>query len=785
MKLKNYLFFLLLFFSLQAFGQQYTISGYIKDSKTGEELIGAAVYIESSRSGTTTNVYGFYSLTLPKGTYKLLYSYLGYNNKEITINLTSNQKEDTELDPTDVNLDEITVSGERKDRNVKDIEMSTQKLQMKTVKKMPALMGEVDIIKTIQLLPGVQTSGEGTSGFHVRGGGVDQNLILLDEATVFNSSHVGGIISVFNSDAVKDIKMFKGGIPAEYGGRLSSVLDIRMKDGNSKKLEVAGGIGLISSRLTIETPIYKDKCTAIVSGRRSYFDLFFPLFKKLKGSKVFFHDFNAKLNYRINENNRIFISGYSGKDVMQFDEVFDMYYGNQTFTLRYNHVFSNKVFSNLTFIYSDYDYGMGVEMDAMNFNWHSYIVTKTLKNDYSYFINLRNTLKFGYSLIHYHFEPGFAESVDSTSIFNDLSLEPLYAYEPSVFISMENKISSRITLYYGLRYSAFLNVGEGISYCFNTEDVDDYTVCGEESYSKGEIYNTYTSFEPRLSFVLQVNANSSVKAGYNRTAQYIHLATNTYAVTPLDLWFPSSPNVKPQYADQGVIGYFRNFLDNTVETSIELYYKKMYNVIDFKDHAELFLNEEFEGELRIGDGYSYGAEFLVKKQEGKFTGWFGYTYSSTTRTIPGINDGKSYYAPYDKTHDLSIVTSYDISKRINVSANWVFSTGAARTMPTGTYKTTIGGKTLYIPIYSERNAERLPTYHRLDLACTYNFKTIKQSGKKRKLGHSLTLSVYNAYSRHNAYSVVFKQSEDNVNIRQAEKLYLFKIFPSLTYNFHF
>ncbi len=760
-----------------------TLSGYIKDASTGEDLIGASVYIDDLKSGTVSNMYGFYSLSLPKGTYHIKVSYLGYQTFEYDVDLFESVTKNIQMVTNDQVINEVNVVGEKKDQNIKSIEMSVNTLQIKTIMKIPALMGEVDVLRSIQMLPGVKTVGEGSVGFYVRGGGVDQNLILLDEATVYNASHLGGLFSVFNQDVVKDVKLIKGGIPASYGGRLSSILEIAMKDGNKKKLSMTGGIGLISSRLTIEGPIIKDKASFIISGRRTYIDLFFPFLKDsvIKKSKAFFYDFNAKVNFQFNDNNRIFISGYFGHDVMQIGDAMRIDYGNQTFTLRYNHLFSKKIFSNLTFIYSMFDYGMGVPNGSQAFDWQSGINDISLKNDYSWFLNTKNTIHFGGQITHHTFQPGNAKPVGNESVFTGIYLPDSYALEYGIFAENEQRLNDKLSLGYGIRFSAFQNLGPYTNYIYDKSNPMDYKVVDSLEYRHNELFNLQNGFEPRISINYQLNLKSSIKLSYNRMVQYIHLTTNTMSSTPLDLWFPSSPNVKPEKADQIAFGYFRNFLNDTYEASIETYYKKMYNSIDYVDHAEVLLNKYLEGELRFGSSYSYGFEFLLKKQTGKFTGWLSYTYSRVFREIPEINNGNKYSANYDKPHDLSLILSYDLFERLNFSITWIYSSGAPRTMPTERFE--YGG--MIVPLYSDRNAVRLPAYHRMDAGITYSFSKTKPNGQPKKFQSSLNLSVYNVYNRHNAYSITFNQIENDFYKTEATKTFLFKAFPSITYNFHF
>jgi len=760
-----------------------TFSGYIKDANNGEAIVGASIFFPELKLGTTSNVYGFYSITIPSGKYTVRVSFMGYKDAELQLNLQENQTQNFHMNPKENLINEVNVLAEKKDQNTKSNEMSINKLQMKSIVKIPALMGEVDILRSIQMLPGVHSSGEGSIGFYVRGGGVDQNLILLDEATVYNASHLGGVFSVFNQDAIRDVTLYKGGIPALFGGRLSSILDIRMKEGNSKKLNLTGGIGLVSSRLTIEAPIIKDKASFIVSGRRTYFDQFFPLFKDstLNSSKAYFYDFNAKLNYQINENNRIFISGYFGQDVFQIGNSIRVNYGNKTFSARYNHLFSKKMFSNLCFIYSIFSYGMGIPEGNQGFDWQSGINDVALKNDFTWYINPKNTLKFGGNITHHTFRPGKISPLSDQSIFVSKALPYSYGLESGIFIENDQILTQKISLRYGLRFSMFQNIGPYTSYIFDKSDIQDYTLMDSVLYKKGEVFNFQNGFEPRINLKFELSPESSVKMSYNRMIQYLHLTTNTMSTTPLDLWFPSSPNVKPQKADQISMGYFRNFASNTYETSVEVYYKKMYNSIDFADHAQLLLNEYMEGELRFGDSYSYGIELFVKKQSGKFTGWLSYSYSRVFRQIPELNNGVKYPAHYDKPNDISLVLFYDINDKINVSMSWVYATGAPRTMPTGRFE--YGG--MIVPVYSQRNDVRLPDYHRMDVAVTYNFRKVKDNGQPKRYTSSLNFSVYNLYNRHNAYSVTFNQSQDDAYRTEATKFFLFKAIPTITYNFNF
>ncbi len=772
---RSILAFLSLFIAFGAIAQKkYSISGYIKNVENGEELIGATVGVKELSLGTAANVYGFYSLTLPEGTYDVTYSFVGFTSQTVTIELNQDITKDMELIESSSALKEVVVTGEQEDGNVSDVGMSVEKLEIEQVKKIPALMGEVDVIKAIQLLPGVQTVGEGGSGFYVRGGGVDQNLILLDEANVYNASHLMGFFSVFNPDVIKDLQLYKGGIPSQYGGRLSSVLDIRMKDGNSKKFQAQGGIGTISSRLTVEAPIIKDRSSFVVSARRTYADLFLKLSKNpgLKESKLYFYDMNLKANYKIDDNNKIFLSGYFGRDVFGFGDVFEMNWGNATGTLRWNHIFNSKLFLNTSVIFSNYDYLLGQPSGVDGFTWTSNIRDKYAKFDFNYFLNPNNTIRFGLHTAYHNFDPGMAVGTDE-SIFEQFGTSETNALDHAIYIGNEQDIGSRIKATYGLRFSVFQNIGPGTVYSYDS----NYQVSDTNEYGKREIYNTYMGLEPRAGIKYGINDESSVKASYNRTRQYIQLASNSTSASPLDIWFPSSPNVKPQIADQVAVGYFRNFKNNMFEASVETYYKKMSNAIDFKDHAVLLLNPHLEGELRFGNAYAYGAEFLLRKQKGKLTGWLSYTLARSEKEIEAINNGNRYPTKYDKTHDIAVVMAYEISKRWEASVNWVYSTGSAVTMPTGRMEY-MG---MIIPVYSDRNAERLPAYHRLDLAVTLKGK--EKEGKR--FTGDWVFSVYNAYNKANAFSINFRQSETDPNVTQAEMMYLFGIVPAVTYNFRF
>ncbi|MFA5329680.1 MAG: TonB-dependent receptor [Prolixibacteraceae bacterium] len=773
---------LLLFLAINSFAGMVTLSGYLKDKANGEALIGATVYIPEIKTGVITNPYGFYSISVPQGDYSVTFSYIGYQSQSPLINLNENKQLNIMLEEDSKQIDEVVVTGEKKNRNVESLQMSMEKVQVKMIKKLPSFMGEVDIIKSITLLPGIQNGGEGSSGLYVRGGGPDENLMLLDEAPVYNASHLLGFFSVFNSDAINDVQVYKGGIPAEYGGKASSVIDIRMKDGNSQQLGISGGIGNISSRLTVEGPIIKDKWSFIVSGRRTYADFLGKLIgiEQLKENQLYFYDLNLKTNVQLNDKNRIYFSAYTGDDYFKVGESIYMRWGNLTSTVRWNHLFSNKLFSNTSLIFSRYNYNLGVPgSGADQFDWTSQISDYNFKQDFSWYLNSKNKLTLGFNSIYHHFNPGAVDANDN-SYFTDLTLTNFNALDNSLYISNEQNIGSRLTLRYGLRYSYFQQIGEGIVRTYlDPEHPNENEVTGTIEYGPGKLVPpSYHNLEPRLALKYMLNSQSSIKASYNRMAQNLHLISNTNSPTPLDIWLPSSTYIKPLIANQIGLGYFRNLKENMYETSAEVYYKKMENVIDYIDGAELFLKENLETELLHGSGYAYGLELYAKKQEGRLTGWISYTLSKSMRKIPGINDGKEYPSSYDRTHVASVVTNYDLSKRWNLSATWVFSTGNPTSYPIAKYD--VQGNTMYY--YSSRNSNRIPDYHRLDVSLTYDFK----KNDHRKFKQSLNFSIYNLYARRNAYSVYFRQNEDNPNVSEATRLSIIgSMIPSITYNFNF
>ena len=773
----NLRIFVLPFFLLPgilAFPQaKFTLSGYVKDGKTGEELIGTSIAVkELTATGTYSNQYGFYSLTIPAGNYNITYQYIGYEPKTITVSLQQNMKQEIALNEKVSELKEVIITGEKKNDNVVKNEMGVEKLALREIKNVPVLMGEKDVLKTLQLTPGVKSAGEGNSGFYVRGGAADQNLILLDEATVYNSSHLLGFFSVFNSDAIKDVTLYKGSQPAEYGGRLSSVLDIRMKDGNDKDFGVEGGIGVISSRLKVEGPIVKNKGSFTISGRRTYADLFLLLSRDttLRKSRLYFYDLNAKGNYEIDKNNRVFISGYFGKDVAGFASRFGIDWGNGTGTIRWNHLFSDRLFSNTSMIFSNYDYRIHLSFGSTKGLIISRIRNWNLKQDYQYFINSKSTLKFGFNSIYHTIIPGVV-TIESNSRISELHLTNKHAWENAVYISDEYRPFNSLSLEFGMRFSSFSIVGPGSFYSYDASGNTIDTI----NYSNGKFVKTYFNPQPRVSVNYIISDRSSVKASYARNAQDLHLLSNSTSGDPTDSWISSSNNVKSEIADQVALGYFRNFKENIYEFSAEVYFKYLQNQIDYKDGAEVTLNENAESQLLFGTGRAYGLELFLKKKYGKLNGWIGYTLARSEKRIEGINNNKYYPAKQDRTHDISIVGIYELSKKWTISATWVYYTGNAVTFPSGKYM--ING--LVTNYYTERNGYRMPAYHRLDAGVTWlNVKT-------SKFESSFNFSCYNVYGRENAYSIDFQQDPKDATKTQAVQTTLFRWVPSVTYNIKF
>ncbi len=737
-------------------------------------MIGASIGIlENQRFTTVTNSYGFYSLTIPPGEYRLVFSFSGYTSDTVRLTLRKEQKIDIQLNPAIAQMQAIVVTADRNNSNVSKPLMGVQKLSVNEIKDVPVIFGEKDILKTIQLLPGVQSAGDGNSGFYVRGGTVDQNLILLDEATVYNPSHLLGFFSTFNSDAIKDVTLYKGAIPAEFGGRLASVLDVKMNDGNTKDYSANGGIGLISSRLTVEGPLGDDdKGSFIVSARRTYADLFLKLSRdsNTRNSSIYFYDLNAKANYKLGEKDRIYLSGYLGRDELGLGNQFGTDYGNQSATLRWNHLFNNRLFSNSSLIFSKYYYNININTTSNSIEISSFIKDLHLKEDLEYYINAQNKISFGIDLNDHTTSPGVI-SASASSSFNSITVENRHALETAPYISHDLSLSDRININYGLRGEMFTVLGPGDYYTYDSAG----NAVDTAHYNSGQVVKNYFNLEPRFSLSYKLDQISSLKFAYTRTTQNLHLLSNSTSSNPTDVWIPSSNNVKPEIADQVSTGYFRNFQDNHYEFSTEVYYRDMQNQIDYKNGAQLIANEYVESQLIFGKGRSYGIELFLKKKFGKLTGWLSYTLSRTERQFAGVNNDSWYPANQDRTHNLALVGIYKLNKKWTLSADFVYYTGNAVTWPTGKYQ--VNGEVVFV--YSERNSYRMPPYNRLDLSATL------QGKKTKKFDSNWNFSLYNAYGRENPYSISFQQNPSNPSQTQAIQWSLFRWVPSITYNFKF
>jgi hypothetical protein len=772
-------FIFLFHFLFQGFSEDLqsktvTVSGFIRDAKSGETLSGAVVYSQENPSrGIASNAYGYFSLTLPAGKCTLDIRFLGYKTKSIPLDLNDNVQLNVELEEESFTLKEITITGEKNNNNVVRNELIS-KINVREIQYIPVILGEKDIMKTIQLLPGVTPAGEGNAGFFVRGGSVDQNLILLDEAPVYNPSHLLGFFSTFNSDAIKDITLYKGGFPAEYGGRLSSVVDIKMNEGNNKKFHIAGGIGIIASRLSVEGPLFKNKGSFMLAARRTYADVFLKLLPRngadstARRSSLYFYDINMKANYQLSEKDKLYFSCYLGRDNFNLGGVLGLNWGNLTATGRWNHIVSDKIFSNTTLIFNRYSYKFNVAVGSFTMKVLSEIKDWNLKEDFHFYLNSNNTMKFGFNSIYHTFVPS---KVDSSAFLRVRSMDNRYALENAVYISNEQTITPHLKATYGLRYSLFSSIGPGTVYTY--DQVAD--VIDSSTYAKGKIFNTYGGFEPRILVNYVINDSASVKISFARTRQYIHLLSNTTSTTPFDLWVPSNINILPEIADQYTVGYFRNFKNNMYETSVELYYKLMKNQIDYRNGANLILNNKVESQLVFGKGWGYGAEFLIRKKYGKLTGWISYTLSKTKRQFPDINNGSVFLAKQDRPHNIAVVGMYELNPKITLSATWTFISGNVVTFPSGRYL--VDGN--IVPYYTERNGYRMPDYHRLDIGMTL------QNKKTQKFESDWTFSVYNVYGRANAYAINFQQDPNDPTKMQAVRLSLFRFVPSVSYNFKF
>ncbi|MFD1314738.1 TonB-dependent receptor [Namhaeicola litoreus] len=788
-KLKLFISFFIISLTTLFAQDKMTLSGTITDALNNETLIGVTIIIPELGTGTTTNEYGFYSISIPEGEYTIEISYIGFDPISETILLNENIRKNFALNESSQQLDEIVLTDQTVKAEIRRPEMSVNKLSIKEIKEMPVILGEADILKSIITLPGVTNAGEGQSGFNVRGGGADQNLILLDEATIFNSSHLFGFFSVFNPDAIKDLKLYKGGIPARYGGRLSSVLDIYQKEGNSNGFHMNGGIGIISSRLLAEGPIVKDRGSFLVAGRASYAHLFLKLTDN--PNSAYFYDLNTKLSYRLNDNNSVFISGYFGRDVFDINQSFQNTYGNAVVNLRWNHLFTDKLFSNMSFIYSDYYYGL--TLDFVGFNWDSGIKNYNFKYDFKHYLNDKMKLTYGLNSIYYDFNPGKIEPNSPNSGINPDQLDKKYAFEPAFYIDAEQQISSKLSVSYGLRFSMFYRLGEqninvyenDHAVLFNPEFqiYEKATPIGQEFYDKNEVIANFNNFEPRLAVSYAINDNQSVKASYNRMSQYLHLISNTQSPTPLDVWAPADDFLKPEILDQFALGYFQNFKNDVFSLEVETFYKEIQNRLDYIDGANLIANNAIEEVVLNGEARAYGLEVLFRKNIGKLNGWLSYTLSRSEQRVEGrtpeetgINNGDWYRTGYDKLHDLSMVGNYRLNQKWNFSANFALQSGQPVTYPNGQYQY----QGISVPSFGARNADNLPIYHHLDISATLTPKKNLQ----RNWQAEWVFGIYNVYNRRNAASITFRQNQET-GANEALRLSIFGIVPSVTYNFKF
>jgi hypothetical protein len=774
--------FILFTFAARSQGKA-TLNGYIKDVDDGEELIGVSIYFPQLNAGTVTNGYGFYAITVPQGTYEVQFSYLGYDTQTAYIELNDDVSRNVELASEASVIQEIVVTERRLDENVTDVQMSRNAIDIARIRKLPALFGEVDLIKNIQTMPGVVYAGEGSSAFFVRGGSADQNLILIDEAPVYDPSHLFGLFSVFNADVIKESELYKGGIPSRFGGRLSSILEVRTKDGNNKHFAISGGIGSLASRVAVEGPIRKDKSSYIISARRSYFDLFL----KAAGQDftIYFYDINGKINWRHNNNNRFFVAFYAGRDIIKAARTFAFGWGNNTATFRWNHLFDERLFSNVSVITSQFDYKLELEDPTQGVRWLSSLKELSIKADLSYAINTRNDLSFGYHITGRNFSPGVITPNTESSMFTTIRQQRMYALDHALYFSNQQKISDRISLDYGMRLSVFQNVGKGDVYLY-TDPRDNVNRERTDTlhYDGLETIKAYINLEPRFAVRYKLTEEQSLKLSYNRMVQNTHLISAATVPVPFNTWNPSNYYLKPQVADQVAAGYFRNFHDNLFEFSVEAYYKDINNVTDFADNAEIFLNEDLSTEYRQGDSWSYGTEFMVTKKKGRLSGMMSYTLSKTMRDIPDVNQGKPFRANYDRRNAVNIQAAYDYNDKWSFGATFTYSTGRPITLGAGKYE--FGG--YYPDIITERNGYLLPDFHRLDLSATL---TPRKNAGRRWKGQWI-FSIYNVYNRKNPFTIYTRTKQDtDGNIigdgteKEARLIYLFPFMPSVTYNFKF
>ena len=791
--MKKNLFFgliFLLFSTIASLAQEkVTLSGTIANASDNETLIGVNLVFEPGNIGITTNSYGFYSVTLPRGRYNLSISYIGFETIETEIALTDNTKRNFQLKEMGNLLEEIVITSNQTKANIRKPEMSVNKLSIGTIRKMPAVLGEVDVLKSILQLPGVSNAQEGSAGFNVRGGAADGNLVLLDEAIVYNTSHLFGFFSVFNSDVIKDLKLYKGGIPANFGGRVSSVLDIYQKEGNNKEYHLSGGIGIVSSRLLVEGPIVKEKGSFVFAGRTSYANIF--LQASGNESRASFYDMNGKVNYKFSDKNAVFVSGYYGNDKINIRDNFINSYGNSFLNLRWNHVFSDKLFSNASAIYSDYNYGL--ELQFIGLDWKSDIKNYNFKYDFQNYISDKLTLNFGMNTIYYQFNPGTIGPLDETSAINFKQIARKKSFENAYYVSAEHDVTSKLSLHYGLRFSTFFRLGaqtfntyennQPVFYNSELQIYEKAAPTGTISYGNNKEIASFTNLEPRFAIAYTINSNQSVKASYNRMSQYIHLISNTQSISPLDVWTPSDQYFKPEILDQVALGYFRNFDNAKYSLEAETFYKTIKNKTDYIDGADLIANEAIEQVILNGEARSYGFELMLRKNTGKLSGWISYTLSKAeqktagrTAEEPGINNGEWYRANYDKRHNLSATAAYAFTNKWTCGGIFTFQSGRAATFPNALYEY----QGITIPSYGLRNENSLSAYHHLDISATYTPKPNKKKGWQGEW----VFSIYNLYNRRNAATYTFAQNE-STGINEVTRISIFGIIPGITYNFKF
>jgi hypothetical protein len=775
--------FLILF--LLAFGtvtaQNITLSGTVSDAKSGELLPGVNVYVAKKRTGTVTDASGRYELQLREGEYTIIFSFMGYTRREIILNITGNRQLNVALERDGINLTEVIISAEASNRNVERAEMSTVTIDIENIRNLPAFLGEVDVLRAIQLLPGVQSAGDGNTGFFVRGGNADQNLVLIDDAIVYNASHLFNFFSVFNADALNDVKLYKGGISPSYGGRLSSVLDVRMKDGDFESYNVVGGIGLVSSRLALDGPIQQGRSAFMISGRRTYADFFLKLSpdELQRDSRLYFYDLNGRMNYVINNRNRIYLSGYYGTDITKFGDLFSFDWGNLTSSLRWNSIMSDRLMADFSLLYSNYQFNITGDIGPASFRWNSMLHSTSLKADFSYRMNPENRLIFGAQSIHHNLNPGNISAGIEGATITSINLSSSNGIESGIYIGNEQTLADNdLVLTYGVRLSHYQVIGPGKQYSYERNDPLPWQVTDTISLQRGEFYQSFPSFEPRVNFRYKFNDANSVKGSYHRMTQYIQQAQSAQSIAPYDVWYAASNNIPPQYADQFALGYFRNFLSDRLETSVEIYYKKMRNISDIVDNGDILGNEFLEGQLRTGNGYAYGAELLLQKSIGTLTGFVGYTWAKTRRNIMGINENKPYFAPNDRRNDLSLSGNYSLNRSWTFGVNFIYATGTAFTMPLGKMRY----QQAYAPIFGERNAGRLPEYHRLDISATWFPGAAK---RERRFTNSWNFSLFNAYGRVNPISVSFAEDEEQPGVPRTSFFYIPGPIPAITWNFNF